>query len=308
MNTEDELLDAILANREDRDAYRVYGDFLEQRGDPRGTLIAMELRADEGGLDPGAIADFLARHPALVPRPTQHRWKWGFVVDATLSSSELANVLAHPSCVALQSLEIQIDDALEVAPVLALLAQPRPTIEKLVVRYGSVDNSLFDGPDGLPDGALACADESLWARLPRLVRLELEGPWAGFPSLIPSLRSNLRELVIHGTPVVDGVWELPAVTRIEWNELEAIDQLAPLWNSPLPALRELRLVGEIWPERFFEHRELMSRVPRLDDLYVCASLQGAETTFHFQHQTLENLRRELRPGEDVREAWKRLSR
>jgi uncharacterized protein (TIGR02996 family) len=290
---ERQLLDAIVANRDDRDVYRVYGDYLESRGDPRGALIAMQLRADEADGEDSlflAIRAHLSRYsllPMTDPWAAQFRWKWGFIVGAELDSpdaDQLAMVLAHPSCVALQSLRLELE-AKDLAAVLARLTQSIPTIEKLVVIYkGSLDLEYIDH-----------VDPGLWTRLPRLDRLELEGPV--IPPLLPhfqSIRSNLRELVLCGAPFEnDAMWDLPLVTELTWSELH-IEALAPLWFCALPSLRRLSLDGTFDRDGLFRNEGFLARGARLEELKVTRRSEGNDTrgveTFHASGDQLRNLR------------------
>jgi uncharacterized protein (TIGR02996 family) len=276
VSTEDQLLDAILANRDDRDAYRVYGDMLEQRGDPRGKLIAMQLRADETNLEDGEllvrIKHHLSQYRALVPAIDQwngrFKWKWGFLVDVELDDpepDELAMVLDHPSCAAVQSLRLELDGA-DVAPVLAKLAQRRPTIERLVVSYESEDSGSGDRVDG-----------AVWDRLPRLEHLTIDGPSDLAAPRFHSIRSNLRGLVLGGVPFEnDADWNLPEVREIAWNAVESIEPLTPLWQCELPALHTLSLEGLV-DTSLFDHAGFMARVARLEHLAVPRNTVGIGT-------------------------------
>jgi len=111
-----ELLIRVLENRTDAAAFRAYGDWLEQHGDPRGELIALQMMMDTGvpfdDLDLRRYtASYLWRHRSLVPKidpwRTELDWKWGFIVGVSIvepTLRELEHLLAHPSCVMLESI------------------------------------------------------------------------------------------------------------------------------------------------------------------------------------------------------------
>lgn len=106
-----ELEAAILADRGDPELYRVYGDWLEQQGDPRGALIALHLANETT-----QARTLLSAHPELLPQP---RSSWGAVFEWTNgflgaidlvdpSIDDFATVLHHPSCALLRSLQVSI--------------------------------------------------------------------------------------------------------------------------------------------------------------------------------------------------------
>jgi hypothetical protein len=108
------LLIRILENRQDAVAFRAYGECLEQQGDPRGELIALQMMIDSGAEDHDLrqyVSGYLWRHRALVPSIDPWRagfiWKWSFIVSVTIGEPtlrDLEHLLAHPSCMMLESL------------------------------------------------------------------------------------------------------------------------------------------------------------------------------------------------------------
>jgi uncharacterized protein (TIGR02996 family) len=103
---------AIATNRGDATTYRLYGDWLESQGDPRGELIALHQMLDASPDDRDLlryIAGYLWRHRSLVPVidpwRSRYEWRWGFIVAASLDRPTIADVemlLLHPSCALLQ--------------------------------------------------------------------------------------------------------------------------------------------------------------------------------------------------------------
>ena len=67
-----ELEQAILDERDDPAPYRVYADWLESRGDPRGELIALQQQVDAGDSPDGDMmvltSNYLTSPPELVPQ------------------------------------------------------------------------------------------------------------------------------------------------------------------------------------------------------------------------------------------------
>jgi uncharacterized protein (TIGR02996 family) len=116
-----ELIAAIRANPHDVMAYRVYGEWLEQQGDPRGELIALHQMLDGNLHDddlPRYIAGYLWRHrslvPAIEPWRVHYDWRWGFIIGATIDRptvTEINVLLAHPSCVLLEHVSANGADA-----------------------------------------------------------------------------------------------------------------------------------------------------------------------------------------------------
>src|SRR6185295_17266496 len=132
-------LEAQLLDAPDDAALRlVLADALEQRGDPRGTLIQLHhalavaaVREDRVRLR-AAIAELLARElPELAE--LELVWELGFVRAASITRDvveQLPRVLAHPALRLVRELTLAVareDD--NVATIAALLdARPRPSL------------------------------------------------------------------------------------------------------------------------------------------------------------------------------------
>ncbi len=79
---------AILANLDDVEEYKVYGDALQAAGDPRGELIALQAAGQTK-----AAAKYLAKHKAALlgalaevdPYKVKVEWKNGFIHDARVA-------------------------------------------------------------------------------------------------------------------------------------------------------------------------------------------------------------------------------
>src|SRR5262245_58553150 len=71
MPDESAFLRGLLASPDDNDLRRVYADWLEERGDPRGTFLRLEAALHQ--CEPGARPELCERlHPAR--RPLDARW------------------------------------------------------------------------------------------------------------------------------------------------------------------------------------------------------------------------------------------
>ena len=86
--------------------YAVYGDWLEERGDPRGKLIALQI----AGL---SFDDYVDEHAAMfgAPAGVDVTWKYGFwnTMRTRGMPIDLVSVLAHPSARLLEALRLDGD-------------------------------------------------------------------------------------------------------------------------------------------------------------------------------------------------------
>jgi uncharacterized protein (TIGR02996 family) len=214
MATRDELEAAIDADPDRVDNYLVLGDWLQEHQDPRGELIAL-MHARNGR---AALLQRELGPPA--PRNGSLDWQHGFVrsVRAIMNEDDdviLEQLLDHPSCRHLQSLQLEIagrqdDDRQWVIDVIA--AAPRRCLRALHVY------SYWRGGNDPPAGELDLS--TLWTALPRLAtcyagaryltasrirsatltRLELDGEVVSGdvePVVVAEGTPNLRELVLH---------------------------------------------------------------------------------------------------------------
>jgi uncharacterized protein (TIGR02996 family) len=218
----DELVAAIEDDPDDAENFRVYGDWLERNGDPRGQLIAMQLlletltdRSKREHLEE-RIARYFDRHraafapaigAALSTRTLLQNWRRGFqhalVVTATAYQPNpdvlLADLLAHPS-------------------------------GRFLVELGLAVQGLH---------AQAAVD-ALARATPRALRvLALRVPSADLTALCPQL-TRLRTLELHA-------WQSATVTSTALPALERLTIALPgpathaVLAGQLPALRELRV-------------------------------------------------------------------
>jgi hypothetical protein len=122
----------------DREAIAIYADHLQAIGDPRGELVAIDLRIDEAGADAAVIARrnelIAAWFGADLPPGTV---RYGFVdVDATGSTGQLqlTAALRGPGAAYVRSVALA-GESPQVAAALALLAErPHPWLTSLTVK------------------------------------------------------------------------------------------------------------------------------------------------------------------------------
>ncbi|MEO8550986.1 MAG: hypothetical protein ABI678_13465, partial [Kofleriaceae bacterium] len=154
----------------DREAIAIYADHLQAIGDPRGELVAIDLRIDEAGADAAVIArrnELIAEwFGADLPPGTV---RYGFVdVDATGSTGQLqlTAALRGPGAAYVRSVALA-GEAPHVAAALALLAErPHPWLTALTVKQWQ-------------EGFATTCDDATTARLfshaPSLRSLDLSG-------------------------------------------------------------------------------------------------------------------------------------
>jgi uncharacterized protein (TIGR02996 family) len=254
------LAHLIEENPEDYEAYRAYGDWLEQQGDPRGQLMALhrtrETLADRNKVDHletklEALFElhrdrWLGKLANVLPKPTSSRaaranaadvvWRWGFIYKVECKrfgrltiDKFLDHLLAHPSgrfIVDLTTVWLEDPDA-----VIAVLAKRAP----LSLRRLSLG----------ADANVA----ALWPRLSRLHELVICAREYG-RIVLPELR--------RATFSIRRSEELQGIATAEWPKLESLrlhfetdhtasaTQIsAALARGNLPSLRSLSLACRI---------------------------------------------------------------
>ncbi len=128
----------LRAQSDDLGSWLVYGDWLQETGDPRGELVRLEHeQARSGGLA-AEIDALVARHRdgwrGVIPAKAATRWLHGFVVGITVpfdgrAPATLAAILADPQARFVTSLHLRTsrehdDDELHVDPT----AEPVPDL------------------------------------------------------------------------------------------------------------------------------------------------------------------------------------
>jgi uncharacterized protein (TIGR02996 family) len=179
----DELEARILDDPGDREAWLVYGDWLSSHGDPRGELIAVDVAFEEArGAERARLLEQRRRlylsfgHRIalglealrgggwIVPDPSAEQWRRGFLSSLSMNESPphlLAAMPRIPACRFLERIAFEtLGDGRRFTEGVAAMA---PVESVRVIRLSGVWRSVpveVLGPE----------------RLPRVVRLDLEGP------------------------------------------------------------------------------------------------------------------------------------
>jgi uncharacterized protein (TIGR02996 family) len=214
-------LEAALAAAWDRDTLAVYADYLVERGDPRGELIAIDLQ-----LEQRSTPELVVRRASLltawlgrmVPSDPHVPWigdsfRLGFVEDLVLDGADpdaatrLATMLASPLAPYLKCVTVR-GDLEHVASTVRMLARERHRwlVELRLECHTSIeDGEVLD----------AACGEALIAATPRLARLEVSGSrvLATFPH--PALR-QLRVSGSHALPAMFDDDSLATVTELDY--------------------------------------------------------------------------------------------
>lgn len=247
---------------DDEDSWAVYASLLENSGDQRGELIALEQRAaqveDTRALSREASRLFEQQHNRWLGPLREHvmagSWYRGFLIEASIAErfAEAVSLLAERRIGALLRLLYLVGlappDALELRESLARLGVPQ--VHVLRPEPGT-SLALLADHEGLH--SLTCQEMQLQglqhpARLPALEHLSLQDCSGSLGALSQGF-SELRTLELHchyGRPF--GVL----------TELEAV--------AALPALERLTLKG-VCPETELPLRAL-SRHPTLRELHL----------------------------------------
>jgi uncharacterized protein (TIGR02996 family) len=235
---------AIAADPDNRDTYLVYGDWLEQRGDPRGALIAIGTELAKNPTHAKMLAahrDHLAAHPEILGKLTgcmdmltDVEWAYGFIRACRVATTQerFDDGLREGQIHALVGdvLDYLLDDpgpgrflqALTVGMVdfggnsyqhaiHALAAAPRPTLRTLYIGDFTRDQCELNWAtlDGL---------HALWPRVPNLRELTLRG--GSMKQLGPISLPRLERF----TTITGGLdaESLEHIARAAWPELRML--------------------------------------------------------------------------------------
>ncbi len=286
-----ELERVILEDPLDPDAWLVYGDWLEEAGDPRGELVAVQARhaRDPGNPELLAAQRALFRrhgdalldglHEYLSPRGRlgplfRLSWEYGFIWTANVTAvghsidqfaSGLRALLAHPSARFLNVLALGAPPENDWRRVISILGETGDRPLRILLLGDRAPASPDPRPAFSPIGDLS----TLWPALPRLRCLELRG---GAVTVGRIELPELRELVIETSAL-----QREAVRSLcsrRWRHLEKLE----LWfgdrrcTSTLADL-ELLFDGTLFPSL----RHLGLRNCAFVDR-ICHALAGAKIT------------------------------
>ncbi|MBL8921531.1 MAG: TIGR02996 domain-containing protein [Myxococcaceae bacterium] len=176
---QEELQRAIEAAPDDPSRYAVYGDWLAQRGDVRGELIALQLVPNPDRRQRERVKALLMENGIRCLAGPLAQWRWGFVHTAALlrppgpagRSIELTKLLRHPSMRFVRALTLGQEPVRETLRELGVAA---PRVLSALTLYSPRPLELGLVPDTLP-----CL-EQLHLSLPEA---------SGALPLLPALRS-----------------------------------------------------------------------------------------------------------------------
>ena len=211
-----ELERVILEDPLDADAWLVYGDWLEETGDPRGELVAIQARHARDPGNPELLAaqrslferhgDVLldGLHEYLGPRGRlgplfRLSWEFGFIWTANVAAAGhsvdqfaagLRALLGHPSARFLHVLALGAPPDNDWRRVLPILAEGGERPLRILFLGDSSSTSSDPRPAFAPLGDVSC----LWPALPHLRCVELRG---GTMTVGDLALPSLRELVVE---------------------------------------------------------------------------------------------------------------
>ena len=267
------LEDAVLANPDDGDAWRVYADWLlSHDGEARGRLILAFEDGDEAaqqalleehkkellGRLGGDLADFVEiewAHGFWDRVRVSFSWDDELPESIAGMHSVVGHVLRHPSARFLRSLVLGLPESIEDGepewqPMIDAVVKNgiRPSLREIVV-------ADFEYPDDTEmSWAQTGSIAGLWAVLPHLERLKVQGSGIELGKITAP---HLKELLVHtgglGREVLQRVAEadLPELTTLElWlgteeygGETSVGDLSGVLSGAGLPKLRTLGLMN-----------------------------------------------------------------
>lgn len=233
--THPELEKAIAEDPADLARWQVYADFLQERGDPRGELIALEVKAASGDLGAASAAGRLfGKHEDRFVGPMGDydeqlalSWRMGFVETARLSLTyddreqgisgvELVRtLLSHPSAMFLKELTLgtfDFEGENDYSEMLELLSdRPRPALRKLFVGDTQPDEQEISWTRA---GDLSPLSEVA----PNLASLKVR---AGSMTLGGLELPRLKELVLETGGLSKASFQ--SVSDADWPELESLE-------------------------------------------------------------------------------------
>jgi uncharacterized protein (TIGR02996 family) len=275
---EPELERAILADPDDREAYRVYGDWLHGQGDPRGDWIALAAAADADPRDDDAkdrAEMFRRRHAKYLCGPLAGAtWRLGFAqrLVVTLDERTVAAQLAHPAARFATEIAANEGHARNRAGGLAMLAQHAPqTLRAIEIKLATPLDAI----------------DELAPLLTRLRRLSIVNDVASTGVIaIADARATV------GARCIDRLRDLPRLERLEIGPLADAAALRDLLTREFPALTHLRLRA---PEATELCREIVTSplAPQLVVLELRARLVEADALVLVAHRARFSKLREL---------------
>lgn len=279
---------------DDPSRYAVLGDWLAQRGDPRGELIALQLLETPDRRQRERVKALLTERGIRCMRGPLAQWRWGYVHTATLmrplgpgdeARPELGRLLAHPSLRFLRALTLG-QEPMERA--LEELGRAAPRVLDTLGLYSPRRLSLERVPTlgALTHLHLSVAEvEGTLPRLPALRALTLSFlHWAPdtADALFGANRGALRRVTLGVAGAVEPsmlapILALPVLEHltIEASEL-GLDAIELLASSPgAEGLTTLDLSRSGLTERAARRAlQLTRHLPRLSTLVLGEAVDG----------------------------------
>lgn len=207
---------AIDADPYDRQAYAVLADYLIEIGDPRGDLIAVQLKSRTGGMEHAAGEALAAMGDAgRAPPGVTFHWALGYARTAIIepgTAKGVKDAFAHPSGRFIAELRVGHNTAPLAGSIAAIAAAPRPTLR--ILKLGKAQTHGDRAGQQREIGELS----KLWAAVPRLQDLDVIGTGARFGDIVaPELRAFRFE-----TPSLT-VDEAEAIAKAHWPAIQRLD-------------------------------------------------------------------------------------
>lgn len=293
---------AEVAETRSFDSYEIYADSLQQRGDPRGELIALAVHAERTGAAPGdRQRELESRLAAELLGPTRGRvhWRCGFVDTLVIQPGKTTawNRLAEAeACALLRGLEIESTRSVGNNWLASMRRSP---LLAGLVRFASTNPST-------PWSLVADVLEAT----PRLRELDVK---ATLPLELLEAHPRLERLTMPiNTSELDrfgaGPWPLVALSlSLSGRSLDLPEPLVALARGDtFPLLRELALYPTPWAEQLVRELAAGPRAKR--------ALRLGLVWQHVNPNVLRELRRSfddlelvldpwLRPGGDTHDAY-----
>jgi uncharacterized protein (TIGR02996 family) len=303
-----DFLTAIYADPDDMALRQVFADWLQERGDPRGELIALQLAGDRTPAVRRREAKLLSDHGSAwagildrVLRKQDRVWDAGFVVGGVLAFDsrrpQLPAGVEDPACATLRELELPYelrDEALTArlldlpwarrlrvlrwisprAALFVLRGAPRPHLRELRVAITPADDDL----------RAALRDSDAVPNLEHL-RLSFAGDWSELPDLAWLRGRRLQRLTTHGNPEDLAAW----LARTEGLDVTEVALELSSWRVVTTRAGQLR--ARIEPTARFPATEELVHVLGVLDPQSLAELVIAKAELAESEQVTDALRR-----------------